>query len=798
MPAPKNPTVEHLTLPNGLQVVLRHAPRLRRCAAALRVAAGSHDVPAAWPGLAHFLEHLFFLGTDQFPADDNLMAFVQRHGGQVNASTRERITDFFFELPQPAFAHGLERLCEMLNHPRMTLADQRREREVLHAEFIAWSHDAEARYQTTLLQPLSARHPLRAFHAGNRYSLPVPRQAFQQALQDFYRRFYHAGQMVLSLAGPQSLAELRGLATTYGSTFVSGEKHVQTSPPPLLDATPGPQSVTDPRRLHLIFACEHVPYPHPEALSFFQTWLTDEQPGGLVFELRKRGLIDRIKVEPLYQFHQQLLLNIEFSLTAEGSNQGGTIAGLFFDWLAFFKAHADDPKLHEEYALLQKQRTAVEGALETARRFCMRPDVLNMTLPPLLAALTREQLIHPQPVDNLSMQHIAWRLPAPNPFLRASLDDSSEGAVFLRWQLTSAHTTLWQMLNDSLHSLGKAAQQAGVSLAFSQYGVYWQLKLSGLSAPMPAIIEHALRLLTAPDAKTWGHFGDARNEPALIPIRQLLKRLPDHYLSACLSVDERDDNHDNELPTLWANARWTTFTVGLSEEVNAALNAELEKMPGTADDQPRKAIDVTPGKRWITDPSEDSESALLLFCPVPSHSVNDEAAWRLLAHLGQAPFYRRLRVELQLGYAVFSGLRQIAGQAGWLFGVQSPNASAEEIVSHLQEFVARLPGLIETADLSVQQHALAAQFGTTAMDLAQLSEWLWQAHLAGHDEHYPHQLQTALLQLKRSQLLDAAGQLNKATGGWIFLSNRPTSSLIDLTVGAAEGCDPSGNRSRPS
>ena len=95
MPALNSHTVEHLTLPNGLRVVLCHAPRLKRCAAALRVAAGSHDVPAMWPGLAHFLEHLFFLGTEQFPAEENLMAFVQRHGGQVNASTRERTTDFF-------------------------------------------------------------------------------------------------------------------------------------------------------------------------------------------------------------------------------------------------------------------------------------------------------------------------------------------------------------------------------------------------------------------------------------------------------------------------------------------------------------------------------------------------------------------------------------------------------------------------------------------------------------------------------------------------------------------------------
>src|SRR5471032_2771062 len=123
----------------------------------------------------------------------------------------------------------------MLAHPRLDLADQLREREVLHAEFIAWSREAEARYQLALLQPSSALHPLRAFHAGNRYSLPVPRQDFQQALQDFYQRFYQAGQMTLSLAGPQSLAELKSLATAYGGYFAPGQKVEQVPPPPLLD-----------------------------------------------------------------------------------------------------------------------------------------------------------------------------------------------------------------------------------------------------------------------------------------------------------------------------------------------------------------------------------------------------------------------------------------------------------------------------------------------------------------------------------------------------------------------------------
>ncbi|WP_206214708.1 insulinase family protein, partial [Pseudomonas viridiflava] len=97
------------------------------------------------------------------------------------------------------------------------------------------------------------------------------------------------------------------------------------------------------------------------------------------------------------------------------------------------------------------------------------------------------------------------------------------------------------------------------------------------------------------------------------------------------------------------------------------------------------------------------------FCPAPSASAEDEAAWRMLAHLLQAPFYQRLRVELQLGYAVFSGVRQIDGTTGLLFGVQSPVSDVDQLVAHIEDFLSALPELIANADLPEQRQALGAQ-----------------------------------------------------------------------------------------
>lgn len=63
-----------LTFANGLRATVIHAPGASRAAALLRIARGSHDEPEAFPGLAHFIEHLLFLCGERFVEGERLHA----------------------------------------------------------------------------------------------------------------------------------------------------------------------------------------------------------------------------------------------------------------------------------------------------------------------------------------------------------------------------------------------------------------------------------------------------------------------------------------------------------------------------------------------------------------------------------------------------------------------------------------------------------------------------------------------------------------------------------------------------
>lgn len=801
MPAPNPPHASRLTCNNGLALTVRHEPRLKHSAAYLRVAAGSHDVPAAWPGLAHFLEHLLFLGTDRFPPAQGLMAYVQQQGGHINARTSERHTDFFFELPPAAFEGGLERLCDMLAHPRMNTADQLREREVLHAEFIAWVREPSTQHERRLFQPLNPAHPLRAFHAGNRYSLPVPRAAFQQALKDFHEQYYQTGQMTLTLVGPQSLEELITLAERHSAPLTRGEPVRQCSPPPLLVTGKQRYQHVDGRRLNLMLAMERLPVASDQALAFLCHWINADKPGGLAAQLRQLHLIDTLNASVVYPFDGQALLNIALTTPADSAPQTQQIIDAFDGWLAFFSAKQPWPALREEYRLLHQRQQQVSSALALARiegQQCAS-HLSDQGVQALRAILTQIQ-----PVAPTTCQH-DWQLPTPNPFLTSEKEpvnaglirgqtsahrglrtfaqdrlrsrrdrsamtfsaamptDSDEAALRLRWHFATAHEpTFLSQVQHSLQTLKQDAHHAGVELSLNAQGNDWLLNMRGVQEPMPTILEHVLRSLDAPVQ----HQAQGSPEAPLMPIRHLLKRLPERCQAQALPAI-------NDLQQGWASARWDGLAVGLATRTQTLITAVLNKAPGIPDTDLSPAAAPMRTRQWHTEPCASSEHAVLLFCPAPTADIADEAAWRLLAHLAQQPFYQRLRVELQLGYAVFSGLRQFNGRTGLLFGVQSPHAATTEIFEQIRQFIEQLSTLVSTLDETsfIQARAsLAQQFSTEALSMADARDLLWHAKQAGHSSDYLKALYTALMALEPSTTLNAAQRINQPNCDWLCLA----------------------------
>ena len=75
--------------------------------AALTVEVGSFEDPDTAQGLAHFLEHMIFMGSKKYPGENEYDSFVSSHGGSCNAFTEGEMTTYQFDVSTDHFAHAL-------------------------------------------------------------------------------------------------------------------------------------------------------------------------------------------------------------------------------------------------------------------------------------------------------------------------------------------------------------------------------------------------------------------------------------------------------------------------------------------------------------------------------------------------------------------------------------------------------------------------------------------------------------------------------------------------------------------
>ncbi|KAF7247013.1 Nardilysin [Varanus komodoensis] len=91
----------------------------KQSAAALAVCIGSFYDPDDLPGLAHFLEHMVFMGSKKYPDENGFDTFLKKHGGSDNASTDAERTVFQFDIQKKYFKEALDRWAQFFIHPLM-------------------------------------------------------------------------------------------------------------------------------------------------------------------------------------------------------------------------------------------------------------------------------------------------------------------------------------------------------------------------------------------------------------------------------------------------------------------------------------------------------------------------------------------------------------------------------------------------------------------------------------------------------------------------------------------------------
>ncbi|KAH0862016.1 hypothetical protein HID58_079227 [Brassica napus] len=171
----------------------------KKAAAAMCVAMGSFLDPPEAQGLAHFLEHMLFMGSSEFPDENEYDSYLSKHGGSSNAYTEMEHTCYHFEVKREFLQGALKRFSQFFVAPLMKT--EAMEREVL------------------------------AVDSGNKKSLSGAMENgvdLRECIMKLYKEYYHGGLMKLVVIGGESLDTLESWVVELFGDVKNGSKIMPT------------------------------------------------------------------------------------------------------------------------------------------------------------------------------------------------------------------------------------------------------------------------------------------------------------------------------------------------------------------------------------------------------------------------------------------------------------------------------------------------------------------------------------------------------------------------------------------
>ena len=204
-----------------------HVPGALSVATGVWVGVGSRDEPPELSGVSHFLEHLLFKGTATRTSQE-ISRSVDRVGGDFNAFTSKEYTAYYCRLPARHALFGVELLGDVLIRPALRESDVDSERLVILEELAMDDDSPDDVAHRTFTSQLFAGHPLGRETAGDRRTV----QAINATdVRRFFESRYHAGSMVVTLAGPIDHDEaLKLISSAFADVRPSGELPVRSAP----------------------------------------------------------------------------------------------------------------------------------------------------------------------------------------------------------------------------------------------------------------------------------------------------------------------------------------------------------------------------------------------------------------------------------------------------------------------------------------------------------------------------------------------------------------------------------------
>jgi len=340
-----------LVLDNGLKVYLLSDPNFNVSSASVSVEVGSLDNPENRQGLAHFLEHMLFLGTKKYPDVDEYSSYLKTNGGYSNAYTASDHTNYQFQVLPDGFEGALDRFSQFFISPLFTEEYTSREVNAVNSEHqknILNDNWRQYRISSLFVKP---GHPERKFGTGNLETLG---DITRQELIDFYKQHYSANRMGVALLSTHTLDQMELWCRQYFSSINNYNLDRNKYDPNFLEKKETFRliqidPVKDVRNLNLLFSLPSTRYQYKSKPGRqFGFILGYEGKGSLLSYLKRKGWALTLSAGAGSETGYYGNASVRIGLTEEGQKNYKEVIKATMNYVALMKKEGQQKHVFDE------------------------------------------------------------------------------------------------------------------------------------------------------------------------------------------------------------------------------------------------------------------------------------------------------------------------------------------------------------------------------------------------------------------------------------------------------------------
>eukprot|EP00299_Pterocystis_sp_00344_P020106 c9899_g1_i3.p1 GENE.c9899_g1_i3~~c9899_g1_i3.p1 ORF type:complete len:436 (-),score=106.58 c9899_g1_i3:173-1336(-) len=308
---------------------------------------GYFQDPEDLPGLAHFLEHMLFLGTEKYPDEGQYHKLLSEHGGKSNAYTSGDHTNYHFDVAAPYLEMALDVFAQFFIAPSFTETATDRELNAVDSENSKNLQADEWRTNQLLRSHSNPNHPFHKYGTGNLQTLKeIPNSRgidTRQKMKEFYERHYSANIMKLVVLGTESLDCLEQIVRDKFQSIPNYDRSVH-----VYNVSPFPRThtmqsifsvpVTDTRTLVVMFPC-------PSSVKTYKTkpehcvahLIGHEGSGSLLSHLKAQLWANTLTAGLVPISADEALFSVSIGLTELGVKEWQEMVVVIFQYIALLK-----------------------------------------------------------------------------------------------------------------------------------------------------------------------------------------------------------------------------------------------------------------------------------------------------------------------------------------------------------------------------------------------------------------------------------------------------------------------------